>query len=201
MATSGSCEENDVLVAAALWLVARGFQIKRLSPAGGKGIDSDESKSQIASAFEREGLHLSPNEFVRDGADIVAQSDSELWQVECKGYQNGNTTQTHRNNFDRALASVVSYYIENQSDLSVPRRRKSREELLVELRHLDDVPTQAHQRTCYLALSLPATEDYVRELRRRVCKPLRRCLKLWILLYDPPTKTIQPVSPEEDYPA
>jgi len=48
-------------------------------------------------------------ELVGSGPDIEAVSDDLYWKIECKGFGTGKP-QTHRNNFDRALASVVSYY-------------------------------------------------------------------------------------------
>lgn len=48
---------------------------------------------------------------------------------------------------------------------------------------------RSYQKKCdsaiqYLGLALPETEHYIRELKRRVRKPLRQKLNLWILLYD-----------------
>jgi hypothetical protein len=43
------------------------------------------------------------------GPDIEAVCGDEVWKIECKGL--GNVTpQTLKNNFDRAIASAVSYY-------------------------------------------------------------------------------------------
>jgi hypothetical protein len=81
-----------------------------------------------------------------------------------------------RNNFDRALASVVSY--------------------------CEDPPEWHSQPPKYiLGLSLPATHAYFRWLKSRVRRPLRERLGLWILLLNPIDKeSIYAVSPNEEYP-
>ena len=114
-----------------------------------------------------------------DGPDIGAISKSEWWQVECKSAGVGKP-QTQRNNFDRALASVVSYY-------GAP---------------LPELPEEFHavtQAQPYLGLAIPATGAYLRELRRRVRSPLRQRLNLWILLYEPRSGEIRGVSPDDSY--
>lgn len=44
-----------------------------------------------------------------DGPGLIAQSETEIWRIECKGAGRGRS-QTQRNHFDRALARVVSYF-------------------------------------------------------------------------------------------
>ena len=114
--------------------------------------------------------------FSKEGADIVGMSETEFWQVECKGAGSG-TTQTQRNNFDRALASVVSYYQEE----------------------VEGFPDQLKNAQPYLGLALPQSPDYMRQLRKRVRVPLRKTLNLWVLLYDPDTNSVKPISPTDDY--
>lgn len=110
------------------------------------------------------------------GADVLAINEKEWWHIECKGAGSGKG-QTQRNNFDRALSSVVSYYGEDSSKL----------------------PEQFKGTAQYLGLSLPVTDVYLRELSRRVRQPLRQTLNLWVLLYDLETKRIRNVEPSQDF--
>ena len=74
-----------------------------------------ERKRDLELAFNAAGIPFQPHElFKSTGPDIVASSGAELWRFECKGMGEG-TPQTQKNNFDRAVASVVSYY--ESSDL------------------------------------------------------------------------------------
>ena len=86
--------------------------------------------------------------------------------------------QTQRNNFDRALASVVSYFEETPQG----------------------VPAEFENATVCLGLALPATQAYLNELKRRVRLPLRKRLNLWVLLYELETSAIKAISPEETEP-
>jgi len=101
-------------------------------------------------------------------------SDSEWWIIECKGAGLGKS-QTQRNNFDRALASVVSYFEESPQGLGAEHQGA----------------------TVCLGLALPATRAYLNELRRRVRSPLRKRLNLWVLLYELESKKIRAVPPAE----
>lgn len=110
-----------------------------------------------------------------DGPDIVALGNGELWLVECKGEGSG-VPQTQRNNFDRALASVVSYYGLTPYGIdaaSVQRR--------------------------FIALALPASQDYSKELKRRVRAELRARLDMWVLLLRPGTDALSITAPQESY--
>ncbi|MCY4137059.1 MAG: hypothetical protein OXF56_02180, partial [Rhodobacteraceae bacterium] len=113
-------------------------------------------------------------EFSRHGPDIVAVSEHEWWCIECKGTGTGKPS-TQRNNFDRALASVVSYY---EDDPQAPVR-------------------WAKDARVFLGLALPASPQYLKELARRVRSPLRRRLNLWILLYE--KSVIRAVAPAERF--
>jgi hypothetical protein len=122
-----------------------------------------------------------PNALLRlasSDPDFVGISLREFWQLECKGAGSGAQA-TQRNNFDRALASVVSYYTDSPPTMP-------------------DAFAALRGAVPHLGLALPATLDYLRELRRRVHKPLRRRLNLWILLYEPESKTIRAVTPDAD---
>lgn len=165
--------EPDVLIASTVFLIKRGVTPYQFSVASGKGIDTSGATERMNKWFATVGH--SPS-FVGTGADIVGFSDSEWWVVECKGSGTGKP-QTQRNNFDRALASVVSYF-EDQPQ-GVPEEHRN-------------------LRVC-LGLALPATPAYLNELQRRVRLPLRKKLNLWVLLYEPESKNIRPVAPDETY--
>jgi len=145
----------------------------RFSLARGQGSEAAAFQKLIVDGSPKTGIQP---QFVTDGPDICGLSEKEFWQIECKRAGAGKS-QTQRNNFDRALASVVSYYDDVTSKL--PENFKDAQQ--------------------YLGLALPSTHDYMRELTRRVRKPLRQKLNLWILLYDLNTKAIREVSPENDY--
>lgn len=170
-------QEIDVLVATTHFFVERGIKSYRFSIARGKGIDTDSAKERLCKTF-CSTPHFVPN-FVNDGPDIIGVSQTEWWRVECKGSGKG-VQSTQRNNFDRALASVVSYYEDETQDL--PKRYE-----------------QYSTAQPYLGLALPASPAYLKELKRRVRQPLRKKLNLWVLLYEPELKSIRIVSPENSY--
>lgn len=175
--------EIKVLIASAVWLWKdRKVRPLQFSVASGKGIDMYSDKKRLQDALKAAGVpdsstlqnNLGIHQFLPAGPDIIGLSATEFWQIECKGSGIGKK-QTQRNNFDRALASVVSYYNE---DLDLP-----------------NLPNLA----LYLGLALPATSDYVLELRNRVKRPLRSRLNMWILLYDSETQVIRPIAPGDKY--
>ncbi|NWF76404.1 MAG: hypothetical protein HXY53_07550 [Nitrospirae bacterium] len=101
--------ENTILVKTTKWLVSKGYVLKKISVPRGKGYNRD-----IKSVIEIELKDAGYTEriyFSSDSADIIAENKDEIWKVECKGIGFGKT-QTNRNNFDRALASVVTYFNE-----------------------------------------------------------------------------------------
>lgn len=163
--------EPEVLLAATAFLIQRKAVPYQFSVAAGKGIETSSAIGRLRNAFASVGR--TPN-FAANGADILALSENEWWAVECKGAGTG-VPQTQRNNFDRALASVVSYYEDGPPGAT--------EELM-------------NAKVC-LGLALPATASYLRELKRRVRQPLRTRLNLWVLLYEPEAKSIKPVAPED----
>lgn len=166
--------EAKVLKATTVFLIERGVSPYQFSIASGKGIDAKSIEANLRDLFSKVGHNPS---FVSNGPDIMAISDDEWWIIECKGSGSG-TSQTQRNNFDRALASVVSYYEESPNGL---------------------LPDEYQNVKIMLGLALPATDQYLRELNRRVRKPLRKRLNLWVLLLDNETQKIIPVQPEQDY--
>ena len=165
--------ENEVLIAVALWLVRRGGFFFKCSPARGPGIDYQGDTDRLREALLGAAVSDKLITMSSDGQDVVAFSKTEFWQIECKGAGEGKQS-TQRNNFDRALASVVSYFEDSDETTNYQSR---------------------------LGLALPATPTYLHLLNERVRKPLRERLDLWVLLLDPQDKkSIRAVSPDEEYP-
>lgn len=172
-------EEIDVLTASFAYLIKRDVTPYQISIASGKDIDYKTHMNRILEPFKAIGRELIVS---GKGADVIGISETEWWQIECKGSGLGKK-QTQRNSFDRALSSVVSYY-----ETRVPTSVKG-----VEL------PEKFKNAKPYLGLALPATSDYLNELIRRVRRSLRKALNLWILLYEFKTKSIRPISPIDEY--
>jgi hypothetical protein len=170
-------QEIDVLVATIVFLIERGVKPYQLSITQGNGIDYDSAMNQI---FEVLISHnIQPVFFDNKGQHVIGVSETEWWQVECKG--SGNVVpSSQRDNFDRALSSVVSYYEKETKRL--PRQYE---------------PYSTAQP--YLGLAIPASPAYMKELKKRVRPPLRKRRNLWILLYEPESKSIRAVSPEDSY--
>ena len=101
--------EIDVLIGIALWLHSDGWQIKQISMAGGQKIDQIAHRQKLESNFLNAGIALDTIRFSREGPDIEAIKETKIWRIECKGLGEVRL-QTLKNNFDRAVASVVSYY-------------------------------------------------------------------------------------------
>jgi hypothetical protein len=180
MPTQVVVPEIDVLIGCSLWLHTRGLLPLSFSIASGHGIDLGTDRQRLLDALAGAGISTSITDFRTDGPDVTAVSKSEFWQVECKGAGQGKQS-TQRNNFDRALASTVSYFIDQSPQFPG------------ELSILNGaIP--------FLGLALPATRDYLDQLRRRLRIPLRKRLNLWVLLYDLKSHTIIPVAPDESYP-
>lgn len=171
MSDDFTISEPDVVIAASVFLITRGVTPYQFSVASGRGLETARATERLREACRTMGF--TPR-FTGYGADILGISDSEWWIIECKGAGSGKS-QTQRNNFDRALASVVSYYEERPQGVA---------------------PEHQNTTVC-LGLALPATRAYLNELRRRVRAPLRNRLNLWILLYELDSKLIRAVSPEE----
>jgi hypothetical protein len=169
--------EIDVLIATIAFLRERGVMCYRISVPRGKGIDKSAAEDSAWKALGDDIPRIYP--FSVEGADIIGISATEWWQVECKGSGVGKS-QTQRNNFDRALASAVSYYEEKPAKLP-------------------EEYAQYENARSYLGLALPSSRAYLKELERRVRLPLRRTLNLWVLLYEPGSKKIRAVSPEDAY--
>ena len=108
------------------------------------------------------------------GPDIEGLSKDEFWRIECKGLGAGKNS-THRNNFDRALASTVSYY--------------------------EDRVTEWPDHKPIIGLALPTAPVFRSLLKSKVRRPLRGQLNLWILLFNPDDSSITPIEPAADYDA
>jgi hypothetical protein len=176
--------EFDVLVATARFLwYSGGVYPYKISLARGQGIDPDSARKVIEDEFNPEDVYPI---FVGEGPDIKGISSSEWWLIECKGVGKG-VANTQRNNFDRALSSAVSYYEDK-----IPKEDKE------ELYQLG-FGTPRGMQIC-LGLALPRSPHYLSQPRRRVRKPLRKKLNLWVLLYDPVSKAVEAISPTSDYP-
>ena len=169
--------EIDVLLASIDFFVTRGVKPYQFSIPKGKGIDRESARTRIYEVLISELIR--PVDFQEKGPDIMGVSETEWWQVECKGSGTG-VQSTQRNNFDRALASIVSCYEEETGKLPTPYEQYSNAQP-------------------YLGLALPASPAYLKELKRRVRQPLRKRLNLWVLLYKPESKSITAISPEDSY--
>ena len=173
--------EVVVLRATIRYLVRIGATLTHVSVAGGKGINSAHDKTRVKRTIRDMSKEVPTKsakpKFPHSGPDVIAASRDWYWQIECKGAGTGKPP-TQRNNFDRALASVVSYYGKPPPEgLRVPRAAKS-----------------------VLGLALPATPQYLSLLDDRVGQPLRQRLNLWVLLYDPTLRNIRPIGPSDGYP-
>jgi hypothetical protein len=170
--------EIDVLVAVAQWL----WSEKRVWPANfsiarGQGIVVEESKRRLEIALASleipEGLEKF-RFYSGGGPDITGVSEDAIWKIECKGIGTGKDP-THRNNFDRALASTVSYY--------------------------DDDVDGWPDHKLIIGLALPNAPVFRRLLKSKVQRPLRRRLHLWVLLFDPDDNSITSIEPNAEYAA
>jgi hypothetical protein len=99
--------EIDVLIETIVWLHSNGWVSDTVSLPKGQGFDSCEQIAKLCIRLTKEGIKL-PKQDSR-GPDIIARKEDDVWKIECKGLGKG-VAQTLRNNFDRALASAVSYF-------------------------------------------------------------------------------------------
>ncbi|HUV45854.1 MAG TPA: hypothetical protein VMW45_02165 [Dehalococcoidia bacterium] len=109
--------EVDVLIGVAKWLHSNGWQLEKVSPP--RGLKDEE---KMKAGFTAAGIPISNLEFGHVGEDIRARQGEELWKIECKCLSGGRPA-TDKNNFDRAVASAVSYYTQSKGlrlGLAVP---------------------------------------------------------------------------------
>ena len=104
-------EEIDVIIAVSIWLSKNGWCVKSISIPNNQKQSRYHQKEKLINALTQANLNIAQIEINASGPDIVAQKlDGEkLWKIECKGFGTG-VIQTLKNNFDRAIASTVSYY-------------------------------------------------------------------------------------------
>lgn len=175
--------EFDVLCAAALWLQGLGtVEAVVVSPARGQELSLEEQKCQLKEKLLRAGCkNIS---FSNNGPDIIARDKSCIWKVECKGLGLGASS-TLDNNFDRALASVVSYYDEPAEEGLTDLFK------MMSLIANKDKPTR-------LALALPISNRYMSLLKKCVGPALRRRLDLWLLIVNPIAGSVECYDPTRD---
>lgn len=169
--------EIDVLIATSLWLWTQPAIPFQYSVAKGQGINSRDDKERLVKALDDARVPSELRRFVSSGPDVIAIAKERYWQVECKGVGIGQQS-TQRNHFDRAVASAVSYYTDS-IELSIPG-----------LEFAEAKPT--------LGLAVPATDEFLSLLRNRVPVALRKRLELWVLLYNPQERRIEPIEPSRE---
>lgn len=101
--------EIDIIISTALWLNSNDCKLSKISVPKGQGIDNYADKQKIMNKLSSAGVTVGNLNFTHEGADIEALFSGGIWKIECKGLGDGKLS-TLRNNFDRALASSVSYY-------------------------------------------------------------------------------------------
>jgi len=99
--------ETQVLIQTAKWLIKKGCTLDSISIPRGKGYGGD-IKTELENELKKVGYDKKIN-YSSGGADIIAHNEDDIWKIECKG-RGGGKLQTLRNNFDRALASVITYF-------------------------------------------------------------------------------------------
>ena len=102
--------EIDVLIAVVKWLHSDGWTIESLSPPSGQKIDSADNKRKLTAALAALGIEEKNVRLLAKGEDIRASQGDNLWRIECKSLGADLPSSTIRSQFDRALASTVSYY-------------------------------------------------------------------------------------------
>lgn len=102
--------EIDVIIAVAKWLHSNGWTIESLSLPRGQGIDSAGNKNKLTAALATLGIEEKNIRLLFKGEDIRARQGDNLWRIECKSLGADLPSSTVRTQFDRALASTVSYY-------------------------------------------------------------------------------------------
>ena len=176
--TSGTVSEIDVLIAVARWLwIERRVLPFHFSIARGQGIDVEQSRRSLEAAMNSLEIPEELNKYRSysgTGPDLKGLSKDEYWKIECKGLGAGKNP-THRNHFDRALASTVSYYEDRVNEWP------------------DHKPI--------IGLALPEAPVFKSLLKSKVRRPLRSRLNLWVLLFNLDDSSITPIEPAADYDA
>lgn len=107
--TSKLVDEIEVIAKTAVWLAKEGYKLAAISIPKIQHMSPEEQKNYLITTLKSARCEPVELNFYSDGPDIIAEKEDICLKVECKGLGKGKST-THRNNFDRALASVVSYY-------------------------------------------------------------------------------------------
>ena len=109
-------EEIDVIIAVSIWLSKNGWDVKSISIPNNQKQSRHHQTNKLINALSKAGLVIEKIQMNASGPDIVAQNISSniFWKIECKGFGTG-VIQTLKNNFDRAVASTVSYYDQNDN--------------------------------------------------------------------------------------
>jgi hypothetical protein len=92
--------EANFLITVAKWLHASGWQLEKVPTR-----DRNRVKHELTTA----GISINNIEFRREEEDIRARQRDNLWRIECKDLSSGKR-KTVKSNFDKAVASTVSYY-------------------------------------------------------------------------------------------
>src|ERR1041384_5170868 len=80
--------ELDILIGTSLWVWHRGARPVRVSVSSGSQSPKWEDEGRLRKVFEEAGI---PTDYSSssDGADLVAESTTEVWTIECKGAGTG----------------------------------------------------------------------------------------------------------------
>lgn len=100
--------ETDVVIAVAKSLYEEGWTIHKISVPRGRG--NTNATNKVVNALIKYDDKVASKTSAGGGEDIKAQKDGIMWKIECKGLGNNLNLSTIRDYFDRALASVVTYY-------------------------------------------------------------------------------------------
>ena len=105
--------EIDVIIGVVIWLHSNGWRTERISIPTGQPITVSEQKERVRLNLTGAAIPIENLKFFPHGADIEAKRNDEIWRIECKGLTTGKDA-TVKNNFDRAIASAVSYYTQRE---------------------------------------------------------------------------------------
>lgn len=157
-------EEIDVIIAVSIWLSKNGWNVISISIPNNQKQSRHHQTNKLSDALMQAGLVIEKIQMNASGPDIIAQnvSSNMLWKIECKGFGTG-VIQTLKNNFDRAIASTVSYY-DLESDIQI-------------------------------GIALPENKIYLEFIEKKIPRPLRKVVSLWIMLYDKENNSIRVISP------
>lgn len=89
MADSKTIPEIDVLVAASDFLMERCVTPYQFSTPRGAGIDSTSVLLQVLSKLAADGQDVGQIKYSNKGPDVIGVSETEWWQIECKGSRSG----------------------------------------------------------------------------------------------------------------